>query len=946
MCSSNNKIDSTNNQIDSNHKDKFLASNLIVIPKSGPEFAIRPISMGEIFVKIAWKLVLNQIDMKEVFKSQIQKGIKFPGGSTAAIISAQTALEAGRNEKVVVFKFDFRNAYQEVDRILMADSLFHNQSTRAAYRLFHFCYSEASNLILRNGQTISSSTGSRQGCVGGGFAYCVAVDPIYAAVKEEGKDITANAIIDDFSIVGKIENTIRAARKLMELSEKYHLPLNLTKCKILWPYDEAVPIELLNFIQETGMKLEIGAMELHGSAIGLDVEKRQEIITSLFGNNQQFFDIVNHEKFPAQIATQCLRINGLTKSQYMSQTAPPSITIPILKMFGDQIINSVKSKIFDDDLNEEASILLQTPVAMGGWGLTCPSIIAPIAYVCSLARTAPALTNINLPKNESNTYDDTVLIPSIFEAKQILSTIDDEINQGRKKQNLPSVDMEIGLVVPPLIDSDVRLQSQITKCLLLARLRRTLKEKPKPFRNRIHALNNEYVKKFHSLRPSHPKLIMNDVEYKLAARNLINLPPVKNMPTICFCGSNISKQPDHLQYCPKTRNNEVAQRHNNIRNALGYLSSIVGSFAGEGRVSRNNSERVDGIVYLLHSTQSFDVSIIHCNSPSYQELDFSDKRLIDARNNKKNNQYLEAEKRNNRNFCPFIMTSYGGFNASAIALISRMSQEAALNGQWTEKTFFHFAISYLLVTLHKGNARISKQGVAGLRAQTDNHGNQEEKQELLRDQNHRPVSEIFGLHSFPNLQQWRRIHVPDLQPSHLNLFPDLQEWRRINSPPASPQHEQVEEKQERDQKDNEVENNHQSDPKFAPVPDKNMVLFDPAKPNYCHVCLDDVEPQLKNFNLQGCVCAGNVWCINCVKLEIQRRSMCVGCSYPIFELIDRSSGVEQRQPIQFGLEMNHDYREALDADFLRNQQIDQSEQQEIIDAISAQNIQNGNENQF
>jgi hypothetical protein len=111
------------------------------------------------------------------------------------------------------------------------------------------------------------------------------------------------------------------------------------------------------------------------------------------------------------------------------------------------------------------------------------------------------------------------------------------------------------------------------------------------------------------------------------------------MPSICFCGSNISKQPDHLQYCPKTRNNEVAQRHNNIRNALGYLSSIVGSFAGEGRVSRYNSERVDGIVYLLQSTQSFDVSIIHCNSPSYQELDFSDKRLIDARNNKKNSKF-------------------------------------------------------------------------------------------------------------------------------------------------------------------------------------------------------------------------------------------------------------------------------------------------------------------
>jgi hypothetical protein len=74
--------------------------------------------------------------------------------------------------------------------------------------------------------------------------------------------------------------------------------------------------------------------------------------------------------------------------------------------------------------------------------------------------------------------------------------------------------------------------------------------------------------------------------------------------------------------------------------------------------------------------------------------------------------------------------------------------------------------------------------------------------------------------------------------------------------------------------------------------------------------------------------------------------MCVGCSYPIFELIDRSTGVEQRQQIQFGLEMNHEYREALDADFLRSQQIDQSEQEEIIGAFSAQNIQNGNDNQL
>jgi hypothetical protein len=708
-----------NGQIEENVKHLFLQSSLVLIPN---KHKIRPIAMGEVFLKIAWKLTFKLLpDAKTLFPSGIQKGLGHPGGSATAVHSFQTALEAGAKYLHVGFASDFANAFGCLERSKMGEVFFANKHLEQANRLFNFCYSKPTDLILHNGAKIQSKSGSRQGCSGGSLGYCVTVDPIYTEVKNAGGNITANAIIDDFSIVGSVENTIQAVRKLIELSAKEGLPLELSKCRWLWPHEEPVPPELSAFVDEFGMRIERGAMELHGSAVGLDENKRREIIQSQIQQNQKIFEFLNHESFPNQLVPLILRASTLHKCQYITQSSPPSINFLPLRNFGRRVIETFTSKILDGKIDEEGKFLLQTPIRLGGWGLTCPSVSSPASFISSYLRATVSTNNFNNLITSRNLEGNAELIPITEEIKSIIEVFKEKLAKSESVlEMLPAIDNVTGLLKPSP-NHNKMLQKVINDGIADLYSEDKIKHSTS-LKIRIDDLKTVYARKFHSIRPTHERFKLSDVDYQFVARNLLNQPPSNNTPEFCICGQSMKDRPDHLQVCRLTRSTFIQGRHNAIRGEIGQLTELVGGIYNR-EVSSNSRDgkRIDGICHISSGSYSHDVSVVHANSPSYVKQNICHEKSSDTRNTVKNKKYFQDEAALSRKFCAFILTSYGSFNKSAIALLSQLSKEAEIMTSQQEQEFFNMAINRILIVLHKSNAKISQLGLVSIRKHEDSH---------------------------------------------------------------------------------------------------------------------------------------------------------------------------------------------------------------------------------
>jgi hypothetical protein len=592
----------------------------------------------------------------------------------------------------------------------MAQKFFANSHLEQAHRLFHFLYSERSNLFLESEEfpIIHSNTGARQGCVTGTLGFCVSIDHLYEEVRKAGGDVVSNAIIDDQSVIGSIENVERAIRKMISICIEENIELNFSKCRILWPYADPVPETVTRLCEEFNFSVVIGAMKLHGGAIGLDNDARTNIIKTKMDKNNKFFSLINHEKFPCQMVPRFLRMSAIPRAQFIAATTPPIVSQNILKSFGNRIIQTFSSK-FNIPLpndGDDVDFILRAPVSQFGWGLKCPAKLAPAAFLASLTRSISFFSN-----TLSYKVDGDNLIPSVQEAVNVIDYVIQSLPQ-LDRDLLPTVNMETGLLVAPKKVTNVSLQRLINLSMQSENIQTVLSTKSRSFINKINELKDSSVKRFHSIILSRNELSINNLYYPLVARHMLGLAPADDLPAQCFCGKPLT-DPSHFHVCKFTRANTVGSRHNKCVITIGKLVELAGGdFEREPMACEENNKRLDALIYLPSGVYAIDVSVVHSSSPSYVNNRLSHISLINGRNLCKNNKYLERCKKDGILFSPFALTSCGALSPVALDILTKIAECAESNGVASKQSFMHRAVDELLVALHKGNARIASSGTS------------------------------------------------------------------------------------------------------------------------------------------------------------------------------------------------------------------------------------------
>jgi hypothetical protein len=346
----------------------FLRASLLVpIPKK-PN-GVRPIAVGEAFVRIAGAIALRAV---------------LPGAS-AEFLGTQFALEKGGAEKIIhhararlgegksIITIDFRNAFNSISRKAVAQAIAGRRWAAPACRIFEALYCEPSSLRWWGG-TLFSTEGVRQGCVLSPLFFCIGVSDLIAETRRRFPSVETLCFMDDFSLVS--DDAAQLAQAFSFIKGKgAEIGLEVNGAKSFAHGPAAANIEGAVF-SANGLKLLGAWVSAPGGpdATQAHLEKTRLAHDTLFSN----IPLLN-----AECAFAVLRSCALPVWSY--QTRVHQDTVEQSKKFDDSVMQAfcAIARVKPEELSGDHKMLIHLPLDKGGAGLRSHASICAGNYEAS-----------------------------------------------------------------------------------------------------------------------------------------------------------------------------------------------------------------------------------------------------------------------------------------------------------------------------------------------------------------------------------------------------------------------------------------------------------------------------------------------------------------------------------------------------------------------------------
>ena len=161
---------------------RLRRARLVALPKTAQ--AVRPVAMGEIFLKLAGLILLlrNEHKFEKLFLP-MQHGVMSRAGCETIVHE----LNRRYMEGCAILSLDMKNAFNSPSRDEIAKAIFAFSALRPFQRLFVAEYGAASELLFygKNGElfsTVESSAGVRQGSPLSTLYFCSFLQPILETI--------------------------------------------------------------------------------------------------------------------------------------------------------------------------------------------------------------------------------------------------------------------------------------------------------------------------------------------------------------------------------------------------------------------------------------------------------------------------------------------------------------------------------------------------------------------------------------------------------------------------------------------------------------------------------------------------------------------------------------------------------------------------------------------
>jgi hypothetical protein len=368
----------------------FFGATLTAIPKSPA--GLRPIASGDVFRRIAGKLLANAATPAEAFlKARRQIGIRTPNGIEAAQLGARRYAN-GMVPGKVMLKGDIKNAFNSLWRATFLEVL-----SRLVPGLCPYAFAAyASPSVLYFGDyKIMSRAGVQQGDPLGPLFFSIAIalirDRVFEAMPPELRDAIDFEVsyLDDLTVAGSASAVRSFLTHLVAVSAEFGLHLNMNKTELIHHPDECS--EVLELFQEVGKRFPSSDFTLLGAPCGTDLCAASTAVASACAahiSKLKSIGLLTH----SQIAYAALRFCGAQPLANYHARALGSIATAHFADLDSATLAAFASTAVH--LDHDAESIARLPARLGGLGFRSVQLIAPVAFICSAASAAPCLKTL------------------------------------------------------------------------------------------------------------------------------------------------------------------------------------------------------------------------------------------------------------------------------------------------------------------------------------------------------------------------------------------------------------------------------------------------------------------------------------------------------------------------------------------------------------------------
>ena len=342
------------------------------------------------------------------------------------------------------------------------------------------------------------------------------------------------------------------------------------------------------------------------------------------------------------------------------------------------------------------------PLRLGGLGLRSSEWVSRLAYWASCVKAA----------TEDSTFPHQ---PSALRnAWQECLTF---INQSGKKGIAP-VNLDLNELRQFYGPGANQVQRKLTKALEAAASEELLQGLDESGRIRMQSVSFPGASAWLTAIPKSYEYTLNSSQFGVALRFRLGLPPVNNMPEVCFCGSGMT--PDHLAGCQKLARSVLTYRHDEVVSCISRQLKAAGAVVEQQ--PRGYLRDSDGIPDLLvgnaRGRHFVEVSVVHPQCKTYRKQAVRGVQYpIEDREKLKLRKYDEIQQRcGSGKLIAAVFDSYGATGGGVKELFALLGQTASDNGEMVDgkrivnRSAERELKEVVAISLQRGNALAQLRG--------------------------------------------------------------------------------------------------------------------------------------------------------------------------------------------------------------------------------------------
>ena len=409
--------DIANARVPPNILDCLLSSYLVPIRKAVDSEDVRPVTLGETLLKIPARCIVKAFRprLTEHFISGSQFGEGVPGGLESVVHSVRLLLDQNPNH--IALSLDMKNAFNTIRRADVAQQL--HASFPEIVPFFKMSYDPKSRLYVRTNdgglETLISDEGTKQGDPIAGTLFNIGFLHVPIGIRQQFPTVTPFGIHDDITLVGPPAEVFQAlawAVPSVPVTTGCHLQptKTLAFCPAGAPPPESLPPGIRWWQPpqpgDPAPALEPGITYVRSTSglvvAGVPVGTRSDFVSStLTSFNDEtakldsaiasLSDAAGFSRQSFLLVFYCLRprpnhlLRGLP-SRYLTEFAQRH----------DNILRGAIAHILGlTALSQETERQVFSPQSSSaGFSFTESAVVAPIAYVASLALSAAVMVRV------------------------------------------------------------------------------------------------------------------------------------------------------------------------------------------------------------------------------------------------------------------------------------------------------------------------------------------------------------------------------------------------------------------------------------------------------------------------------------------------------------------------------------------------------------------------